>query len=72
MAYIILVAEIAFTVSTFYYMTTVIVGLKREGCRGVENDRNLNICYLPKPNILLKHNYSATGRIAEYRIVPTQ
>ena len=38
MAYIILVAEIAFTISTFYYMTTVIVGLKRYGCRAYCSD----------------------------------
>ena len=29
----------------------------------VENDRNQIFCYLPKPNILLKPNYSAKNRI---------
>ena len=38
----------------------------------LENDRNPNCCYLPKPNILLKPNYSAKNRIAEYQIVHTQ
>lgn len=38
MGYIILVAEIFFTVSTFYYTTTVMVGLKREGCRAYCSD----------------------------------
>ena len=38
----------------------------------VENDRKPNFSYLPKPNILLKANYSAKSRIAEYRIVPTK
>ena len=36
---------------------------------GLENDRNPNFCYPPKTNILLKPNYSAKSRIAEYRIV---
>ena len=38
----------------------------------IKNDRNPNFCYLPKPNSLLKANYSAKSRIAEYRKVPTQ
>ena len=35
----------------------------KKNCTVVENDRNPNVCYLPKPNILLKPNYSATTRI---------
>ena len=40
-------------------------------CFDIETDRNPNFWYLPKTNILLKPNYSAMSRIAEYRIVPT-
>ena len=37
----------------------------------LENDRNPNFCYLPKPNILLNVKYSANCRIIGCRIVPT-
>ena len=37
----------------------------------LETDRNPNFGYLPKPNILVKPNYSAKSRIAECRIVHT-
>ena len=44
------------------------------GCSTVhiETDRNPNLWYLPKPNILLNAKYSANGRIIGCRIVPTQ
>ena len=38
----------------------------------LETDRNPNLWYLPKPNIMLNAKYSANCRIIGCRIVPTQ
>ena len=54
------------------YLPQSLVKFARNVPLHIENDRNPNFCYLPKLNILLKLNYYAKSRIAEYRRVPTQ
>ena len=38
-------------------------GCSVEEASSLENDRNPNVCYLPKLNILLEPNYSAKSRM---------